>query len=118
MTMNRVWEEVKAQNPGASLEELSQMEADYRQLLQQKNELESIDPEYANAMEDGWSNGFGLDMEGLDSDFGMNKLDSGMSSSRYDDNGLPALAPYAFGASVYFSLILLRPMWIETPPLS
>lgn len=83
------------------------MEEDYRQLLQQKGELESsssIDPEFASAMEEGWSNGFGLDMEGLDSDFGMNKLDSfggGMPESRYDERGLPALAPYSFGMWIY-----------------
>lgn len=77
------------------------MEVDYRQLLQQKGELETLDPEYASAMEEGWSNGFGLDMEGLDSDFGLNKLDSGMSGSRYNEHGLPTLVPYEFGTFIH-----------------
>jgi hypothetical protein len=91
----RVWEEVKAQNPGASLEELSKMEADYRQLLQQQNELDAVDPEMLKEMEERWSNGFGLDMEGLDNDFGLNNIDANMP--QFDEHGIPTLTPYTFG---------------------
>lgn len=93
----RVWEEVKAQNPAASLEELSKMEADYRQLLQQRNELDAVDPEMLQEMSGAWTNGFGLDMEGLDADFGLNNIDVNMP--RYDEHGIPTLAPYTFGES-------------------
>jgi len=96
-TLVRIWEEVKAQNPGATLEELSKMKADYEQLLQQHNELDAVDPEMLKEMEDGWSNGFGLDMEGLDNDFGLNTIDANMP--RYDEHGVPMLASYAFGAA-------------------
>lgn len=95
-TLVRVWEEVKAQNPGASLEELSKMETDYRQLLQQQNELD-FDPEMLKEMEGRWSNGFGLDMEGLDNDFGLNNIDANMPL--YDEHGVPTLGSYTFGES-------------------
>lgn len=70
------------------------MEADYRQLLQQQNELDGTDPDLLAEMNEGWSNGYGLDMEGYDNDFGMNKLNG---APRYDENGVPALEQYAFG---------------------
>lgn len=89
-----MWEEVKAQNPGASLEELSKLEADYRQTLQSAQELDAADPDHLAEMTGAWSNGFGLDMEGLDPDFGLNNIDQ---RTRYDEHGIPMLDQYDFG---------------------
>lgn len=96
---------MKSQNPNASLEELSKMEADYRQLLQQQNELDGTDPDLLAEMNEGWSNGYGLDMEGLDNDFGMNKLDD---RPRYDENGVPSIEQYSFGR--FDSLLFQNPL--------
>ncbi|KAF8316391.1 TPR-like protein [Clavulina sp. PMI_390] len=96
-SFEKVWEEVKAQNPGATDAELAKMEADYRQLLQQRDEVDEMDPDMLESMKEGWSNGYGLDLE-TDRDFGLNNIDGGSASTRYDDNGVPSLAPYAFEA--------------------
>ena len=100
----RVWEEVKASNHGLNPEELSQMEADYRQTLQQSDELGETDVEYLKEMNDHWNNGYGLDMDGLDNDFGLNTLDSKMT--QYDEFGVPKLEQYAFGEDHSFHVFL------------
>lgn len=72
------------------------MEADYRQTIQQSHEIDAVD-EDLQKMNEYWSNGYGLDMEGLDNDFGMNNLDTKMPE--YDESGLPKTEQYVFGKS-------------------
>jgi hypothetical protein len=83
----RVWEEIKSEN-ARDPAELSKLEAEYRQLLQQNQELDDTS---ALLERQEWD---GVDMEGLDSDFGMNSVNS---MTRFDENGVPFLDQYTFG---------------------
>jgi len=89
---------VQAQNPGTDLGEMSKLEADYRQLLQQRNETAGIeDPDMLQEMNDSWTDyGAGMGSDLWDSDFGMNQLND---MTKFDENGVPILQPYEFGMS-------------------
>ncbi|KAF9506187.1 hypothetical protein BS47DRAFT_1385656 [Hydnum rufescens UP504] len=84
----RVWDEIKSEN-ARDPAELSKLEAEYRQLLQQNSELDDTS---ALLERQEWD-GAGVDMDGLDSDFGMNSVNS---MTRFDENGVPILDQYAF----------------------
>ncbi len=81
---------MKANHGDTDLEELARMEADYRQLVQQNNELDGIDPDLLAQMNESWTN-YGDDLDG---DFGLNDL---TRMTKYDEGGIPILDPYEFG---------------------
>jgi hypothetical protein len=67
---------------------MSKLEAEYHQLLQQSRELDDS----GGVLErEGWD---GVNMDGLDSDFGLNTMNT---MTRFDDNGVPSLEDYVFG---------------------